>query len=150
MDLSNVLKGLRTAMAAKLARWVGTLLGGAAAAWLADHAGVLNFLNQACASLSSTEAMEGFAGAAAVAAVTLLSSIRDGKNVNAKMAVTAAAAFDKGQALALQTAMQQGAEVQASTDQAKIAAVASAMAEANTATKTDKASLVAALKSGTF
>jgi len=150
MDLNNVFSGLKWAMAAKFARWGGTLLGGAAAGWLASHAGVLNVLNQACASLSSTTAMEGLAGAGAVALVTLLSSIKDGKNVNGKMAVAASAAFDKGQAVALQQAMQEGADVQASADQAKIAAVASAMAQANTATKTDKTSLVAALKNGSF
>lgn len=151
MDLMALVPdGFKRAIAAKAARWVGTLAGGAVFGFLLSHSQVTAWLNQACASMSSADALKEFAGGAAVALLALFSSIKDAKSVNGKIATAAAAGYDKGQTQAIQKAMQQGVEVQATADETKIEAVADAMKTADTATKTDKANLVAAIKSGSF
>lgn len=151
MDLINFIPdGFKRAVTIKITRWAGGLAGGAVFGYLMAHSDILSWVNQACASLSSEDAMKGFVGAGAVALLALFSSIKDAQNVTGKMASAAAAGYDKGQAQAVRQAAQQGAEAQASADTAKIAAVADAMKQADQASKQDKAGLVAALKTGAF
>lgn len=142
--------GLRKAITTGVAKWVGTLAGGAAFGFLLSHTQVTAWLNQACASLNSEDALKGFFGAAFVAAIPLVLSIKDKFNVNAKMATAAAAGFDKGQAQAIQKAADQGAEVSPIGNGTKAAAVAEALQHADTASKADKAAVVSALKAGSF
>ena len=81
--------GLERAMVMKGARWAGTFLGGAIATWAFAHTQLMAWVDQACAAMSSPEAMtmgiSGIAGAAA----TLFLSLKDAKTVNAKV-ITAA------------------------------------------------------------
>lgn len=148
MDISPT--GLKGAITTGVARWAGALAGGAAFGFLLSHTQVTAWLNQACTSLNSEDALKEFFGAAAVAAVPLVLSIKDKFNVNGKMAAAAAAGFDKGQAQVIQQAQEQGANVQTIGNGIKAAAVADALKQADTATKAEKAAVVGALKSGTF
>lgn len=92
--------GLKQAIAAKAARWAGTLAGGAVFGFLLSHTQIMSWVTQACASIGSKQTMEEFAGGAAVALLPLIYSIMDAKNVDAKVkaaAITgdASAANDK-------------------------------------------------------
>lgn len=151
MTLNRLIpNGFKRAIVGKVARWVGTLAGGAIASYFATHSQVLDFVNQACASLNSADAMKAVFGGGAVALLSLIYSLKDAKNVDGKMAVATSTAFDAGVAHAQTQAGQAGADLQAVRDETKIAAVAQAMASANLASKEDKATIVSALKTGTF
>jgi hypothetical protein len=147
MNLISLLPGgLKGAFAAKLARWVGTLVGGAVGGLVLSNTHLMSFLTQACASLSSEDAMKAGFGALFVAGLTLASSLKDAAKVDGKMAVTASNAYDAGRA----QGQMEGAEVQVSADTHKVAAVAEAMKAADAATKQDRATIVGALKTGSF
>lgn len=142
--------GLQSAIINGIGRWAGGIAGGAAFMFLASHTELLAWLNQACASLNDEDTLKGFFGAAIVAGIPLVLTIRDKLNVNGKMATAAAAGYDKGQAQAIQQAMQQGATVQPTGNGTKAAAVADALKHADTASKETKAAVVSALRTGSF
>lgn len=130
--------GLKHAILLGGARWVGTLIGGAVAAWAFSHSDVMAWVNQACAAMSSPAAMTTGISGAAVALACLFFSIKDKTGVDTKMKVVGATAFD------------QGASAQSDSNQAKVAGVAIAMKAADTAAPATKAAIVIALKNGTF
>lgn len=84
----------------------------------------------------------GYFSGAALTGLGILLGKKDINSVGGKMAVAASDAYDQGMAA--------GATSQAANDNAKIAAVASAMKAADSAAKSDKASILTALKTGTF
>lgn len=145
--LKGIFGGVIKAGAMALARHAATLAGGTILTWLLSHHVNSDFATRLVGDFQDIILTASGAGLLAAGIGT---SLKDVGSVNGKMAVVAAAAVDMGRAQGLQQAMQQGATLQASADDAKIASVASAMKEADKATKTDKAALVAALKAGTF
>ncbi len=141
--LKKCFSGLIKAGAMALARHAATLAGGAVLTWLLSHHVQADFATRLVGDLQ--DALLTVAGAGLVA-TGIGASLKDVSSVNGKVAVTASAAYDAGRA----QGQQEGVDAQAANDNTKVAAVADAIKTADTATKQDKASIVAALKTGTF
>lgn len=134
--------GLKRAMVLQGVRWAATLFGGSIALFAFSHTQIMAWVQQACALMSSQQAMEIGLPAFAVAIASLAFGVKDTKNVNGKMAVTAATAYDQGVAI--------GCGTQATSDTSKVAAVSAAMKAADTSAPATQAAVVNAIKSGTF
>lgn len=141
--LKKCFSGLIKAGAMALARHAATLAGSALLTWLLSHHVGADFATRLVGDLK--DAMLTATGAALVAA-GIGASLKDVKTVSGKLAVTGSESYDAGRA----KGQMEGAGVQAAADLGKVQAVSEAMKAADTATKQDRASVVAALKSGTF
>lgn len=84
--------GLQKFIAIKAARWAATLAAGAIVGWLADHAIVQTWINQACTTLSDPEKLSAGIVSLAVAGATLFFSGKDVMTTNAKIVTAAATA----------------------------------------------------------
>lgn len=82
--------GLKRAMILQGVRWAAGVIGGGVAVFAFSHAQIMAWVQQACALMSSQQAMEVGLPAFAVAVASLILGLKDNVNVNAKV-VTAAA-----------------------------------------------------------
>lgn len=141
--LKKCCSGIIKAGAMALARHGATLLGGVLLTWLLSHhvgadlaARLVGNLQDAIMTVTSIGLVAAGVGAA----------LKDTKNVNGKIAVTASAAYDAGRT----QGQQDGVAAQASADITKVAAVHEAMQTADAASKQDRTAVLDALKTGTF
>ena len=133
--LKNMFSGVIKAGALALARHAATLVGTALLTWLLSHHVGSDFAARLVGDVQ--DIIMTVTGAGLLAA-GVGASLKDVGNVGGKMAVATTIAY------------QQGVAAQTTTDETKVQAVAQAMKAADTATKQDKQSVLAALKAGTF